>query len=104
MFYWDCTRYLGLGDFGEGKAMGLAAWGDARVMASQAQTMLSSGDGWYCYRQKPSPELLGFGPRQDEPALDPQYTNLAAAMQRALEDAWHSVVGTATRQAGSRRL
>ncbi len=103
-FYWDCTLYLGLGEFGEGKAMGLAAWGDANAFATQAERMLATEGDWYRYRQEPAAELLGFPARSSEPVLALHYKDFAAAMQAALERALAGVVRGATRAAGSRRL
>ena len=53
-FYRDCTRYIGLGDFGEGKTMGLGSYADPAELREPAERMLElPGDrGWYRYRQR----------------------------------------------------
>ncbi len=104
IFYWEGTDYLGLGEYNEGKTMGLAAWGEQHVFAAQVQRMLHVGDGWYQYRQKPSPQLLGFSRRRDEPVLEGSYKDLAAALQQQLEAAIRVVVTSAMQSAGSRNL
>jgi carbamoyltransferase len=93
LFYRDCTRYLGLGDFGEGKTMGLAAYGSSKTFNKQLAIMLDVGDrGWYRYSQIPNDALLGFAQRREEPIQNPIYADFSAAMQTALECAVGRVV------------
>lgn len=104
-FYRDCTRYLGLGSFGEGKTMGLAAYGDKNVYAGRIASMLqTNGPSWYRYINKPSLDLLGFPRRNGQPAVDAPYRDFAAGLQDVLETTVERVSRSAMEQAKSRRL
>jgi carbamoyltransferase len=104
-FYRDCTLYLGLNEFGEGKAMGLAAYGDRRSLAGSIPSVLDISDrSWYRYRRPPAHELLGFPARQTEPIVRPPYSDFAASCQSALECAVNRVSQSALNEAGSRQL
>jgi carbamoyltransferase len=105
-FYRDCTRYLGLGDFGEGKTMGLGSYGDPAELRQPARRMLElPGDRrWYRYRRAPSQDLLGFPARSTAPATERPYPQLAAAVQEALELAVEKVARSARSEAGARAL
>jgi len=99
-FYRDCTRYLGLGEFGEGKTMGLAAYGDKQVCARSVSSLLAvAEDSWYRYRARPSEQILGFAPRKQDPITEARYANFAAACQSALEEAVSRVAFSAIRDA-----
>ena len=105
MFYQACTRYLGLGDFGEGKTMGLASYGSKEAFRARVARLLSlPSDDWYEYASAPTAAVLGFEPRRDEPILDPPFPDFAAAAQDALERGVHRVASAAIEQAGSRAL
>jgi carbamoyltransferase len=95
-FYRDCTRYAGLGDFGEGKLMGLAPYGD-RVPQRElvARLMESGGSEWFRYKARPERETLGFPPRADTTVLDDPYPDFAAAVQGALETGSENAVRAA---------
>jgi carbamoyltransferase len=87
-YYFDITRYIGLGEFGEGKTMGLASYGDPSRFAGEFGELLDSTAGrWYEYKRKPGPDLFGFGPRRDQPITGAPYPEFAAAAQAALEHA-----------------
>jgi carbamoyltransferase len=95
-FYRDATAYAGLGAFGEGKLMGLAAYGDPRPLAEQVESLLHIGPDGFRYRAKPSAALLGFGPRGDASPLEAPWPDFAAAVQQALERAVLDTVRRAT--------
>jgi carbamoyltransferase len=105
-FFRDCTHYLGLGKFGEGKAMGLAAYGDPQTLTRHVDALLDtrSSDRWYVYRRRPAPALLGFGPSTGKPPLDGQYAPFAAAAQQALERGVQRVVRSALGETGAPAL
>jgi carbamoyltransferase len=100
-FYRDCTRYLGLGDFGEGKTMGLGSYADPAELRQPAEQMLERpSDGrWYRYRRAPSEDLLGFPPRSTAPATERPYPQFAAAMQEATEIAVEKIARSASSDA-----
>ncbi len=105
-FYRDCTHYLGLGDFGEGKTMGLASYGDAEALRPRAERLLQSPAGrrWYRYLQPPSPELVGFPPRAGEEPTQPPFADFAAAVQELTERSVARVAESARLDGGSRAL
>jgi carbamoyltransferase len=105
-FYRDCTRYLGLGDFGEGKTMGLGSYADPAELRRPAERMLEPpGDGrWYRYRRSPSEAVLGFPARSTEPATERPYPQLAAAVQQALEMAVETIARSVSSDAGTPAL
>ena len=85
-FYRDCTRYAGLGDFGEGKLMGLAPYGTAAKQAGMMRLLIdTAGDRWYAIRQRPHPSFTGFQPREKDDILSGPYADFAAAAQHAVE-------------------
>lgn len=88
-FFRDCTLYLGLGEFGEGKTMGLASYGDGSVLDPAVRGLLDmEGESWYRYRTAPNVRALGFAPRRSgEDALRTPYPDFAAACQLALQRA-----------------
>jgi len=87
-FYEDITRHLGLGAFGEGKAMGLAPYGDpSRFERAMATLLPRDGERAYRYARPELATALGFPTRSAGPLLDGPYADAAAAAQRALEDA-----------------
>lgn len=97
-FYRDCTRYAGLGDFGEGKLMGLAPYGRAAAMRTQLAGILDTGGHeWFTYKELPSEARLGFPPRGAEDILSGPYSDFAAATQESLERAYEAAVGSAAR-------
>jgi carbamoyltransferase len=104
-YYRDCTRYLGLGDFGEGKTMGLGAYADPEELRHRTEQMLDTGDSgrWYRYRRGPSEELLGFPRRSSSPAIEAPYPQFAASVQRALEVASRRIARSAVAEAGALR-
>lgn len=105
IYYEKCTVYLGLGEFGQGKTMGLASYGDARHFADRVAQILELSDGgWYRYRREPDAEVLGFAPRGGESVVDGPYSDFAAAAQAALERAVARVVESALAEAGTRDL
>jgi carbamoyltransferase len=97
-FYWDCTKYLGLGDFDEGKTMGLASYGNGQAYARRLSSFLDTNcPGWYRYCGYLTPKLLGFPPRDSESILQEPYPDFAAGaqhlLQRAIEKLVHSTIG-----------
>lgn len=101
-FYSSCTRYLGLGEFGHGKLMGLASYGDKDALADRVRTLLDPGaQPWYRCAAFPSEARLGFPPRRGESILNAPYPDFAAAAQDALEQALLRVVRSAIREAGA---
>jgi carbamoyltransferase len=104
-FYRDCTSHLGLGDFGEGKTLGLAAYGNSESLAGPVSSLLDTrGPGWYRYRRPPHRETLGFPAREAESALSYPYPDLAAACQSALERAVYRVAHSTVRATGGKKL
>jgi carbamoyltransferase len=103
-FYRDCTTYLGLGEFGEGKMMGLAPYGDPERYRRQAEAMLEVDATGYRYRKPPNATDLGFGPRNKEPITEPPWPDFAAACQVVLERAMRTTVESILRRSESRRL
>jgi carbamoyltransferase len=92
-FYRDCTRYAGLGDFGEGKLMGLAPYGDRNSQRERvARVIESGGSEWFRYKSPPDAATLGFPPRGDASVLDQPYPDFAAAVQSALEAGYETAV------------
>ena len=86
-FYEDITLHLGLGRFGEGKAMGLAPYGDPTVFAPRIRALLGLDEArWHHYRSADLSDALGFPPRSAEPICSGPYADVAAAAQRALEE------------------
>jgi carbamoyltransferase len=105
-FFRDCTRYLGFGDFGEGKAMGLASYGDPSTLADQVGELLelpAAGD-WYRYVRPPAPSELEFSPRDGEDPLRPPWPDFAAAAQTRLEAAIERIVASARGEADNQEL
>jgi carbamoyltransferase len=98
--------YLGLGEFGEGKTMGLAAYGEPTLLWPAVSRLLDTSDPsrWYRYLQEPSESLLGFPPRSDDEATNGPYPHFAAAVQRRLEQAIKRVAESACEQAGCAAL
>jgi len=104
-FYRDCTRYAGLGDFGEGKLMGLAPYGDREVYRERLGSIIESGGSdWFSYKSPPRRDLLGFPPRADTDILDGPYKDFAAAAQEALETGYERAVRAALVDEPSDRL
>ena len=100
LFYYDCTQYLGLGEHGEGKTMGLAPYGDPRLLEAVVGRVLSMPQaGWYRYAGALSPEEVGFAPRAGQSVLEAPFVHLAAACQARLEAAVARVVEDAAAQA-----
>jgi carbamoyltransferase len=100
------TRFVGLGDFGEGKLMGLAPYGSAAGARDRVRRLLQTGgDSWYRYEAKPDAELTGFaGRRNGERVTCPPYSDFAAATQHSLEEATGRVARAAVNVSSSRNL
>ncbi|MEO5588786.1 MAG: carbamoyltransferase N-terminal domain-containing protein, partial [Gemmatimonadaceae bacterium] len=102
-FYRDCTRYLGLGDFGEGKLMGLAAYGRPTVHLDSMKRLIDTVEAsWYRYHAAPDAAAAGFTRRDDEEILSGPYADFAASTQHALERGYEraarSALGTSRSQ------
>jgi carbamoyltransferase len=95
-FYADITAHLGLGDWGEGKTMGLAPYGDpARLRDGVAAMLGLRGERWYRYKHDAVEEVLGFPPRNGEPIMSGPYAEAAASAQEALEVALSRITRSA---------
>jgi carbamoyltransferase len=103
-FYRDSTLYLGLGEFGEGKTMGLAAYGHPNRFRNNLERMISRNGAWCTYAARPSLETVGFLPRTREPIMDGPYCDFAAAVQRRLEEVVEGIARSAVKAATSRNL
>jgi carbamoyltransferase len=104
-FYRDCTRYAGLGDFGEGKLMGLAPYGNASAQLPAVNQLLDTVDSrWFRYKASPRGALIDFPQRTNEDVLDGPWRDFAAATQHALERGYEKAVRSAIGESHSRNL
>jgi carbamoyltransferase len=104
-FYRDCTRYAGLGDFGEGKLMGLAPYGHAAAQIATVNQLLDTSDArWFRYKAAPDEGSVAFRRRRDEDVLSGPYADFAAATQHALERGYERAVRSAMGRSRSRRV
>ena len=104
-FYRDCTRYLGLGDFGEGKLMGLAPYGAASQQLAPLGRIIDTAESrWFEYRSAPTESVAGFPRRKDEDVLSGPYADFAAATQHALERGYERAVRSAAGRSHSRKV
>jgi carbamoyltransferase len=102
-FYRDCTRFAGLGDFGEGKLMGLAPYGTAsKKIESVSVSLDTTGSEWFQYKRPPT--LVDFPRREDDDILSEPWPDFAAAVQHALERGYERAVTSAVDSSGARRL
>lgn len=106
IFYLDVIRFLGYDQFEEYKVMGLAPYGDAskyRPLFKKFYSLLSGGD----YFINPDfPELLcktGRRRKKHEP-LKQSHTDIAAALQEALEEIVFHVLRYYQKKTGHGRL
>jgi carbamoyltransferase len=85
-FYKNVTQHLGLGDWGEGKTMGLAPYGNREVFRQSFQKALTlETERWYRYDRERLFSSLGFPPRNSESLLSGPFADAAAGAQQALE-------------------
>lgn len=104
-FYRDCTRYAGLGDFGEGKLMGLAPYGNATAQLATMNRMVDTVDArWFRYKHSPRDAGIGFPARANENVLEGPWPDFAAATQHALERGYERAVRSAIGESHSRNL
>lgn len=104
-FYRDCTRYAGLGDFGEGKLMGLAPYGHAASQLATVNHLLDTNESrWFRYMVTPDEGSIAFKRRRDEDVLSGPYADFAAATQHALERGYERAVRSAMGRSHSRRV
>ncbi|HMA19581.1 MAG TPA: carbamoyltransferase C-terminal domain-containing protein, partial [Gemmatimonadaceae bacterium] len=104
-FYRDCTRYIGLGDFGEGKLMGLAPYGHASAQVQTINRLMDTAESrWFRYRAAPSEGVIAFPRRRDEDVLSGPYADFAAATQHALERGYERAVRSAAGRSHSKKL
>lgn len=104
-FYRDCTRYAGLGDFGEGKLMGLAPYGHAASQLATVNHLLDTSESrWFRYMVTPDEGSIAFKRRRDEDVLSGPYADFAAATQHALERGYERAVRSAMGRSHSRRV
>jgi carbamoyltransferase len=96
---------VNLGDFGEGKLMGLAPYGTASRALQSVNRLIDTVDArWFKYKSLPLPELTGFPKRSDENVLEGPYADFAAATQHALERGYEKAVRSASGQTHSRKV
>ena len=101
IFYEHCTVHLGLGQFGQGKVMGLAPYGDASgAAAPMSRVFDTTAEPWYRIHREPLDTAFGFTRRTTESVLTTPYTDFAAALQRSLQAAVRRVVESAQRETG----
>jgi carbamoyltransferase len=99
-FYSQCTGYLNIGEFAEGKAMGLASYGNKETYSEIIQSILDTrGARWYSHDGEARPEILGFARRDQESVVQPPYTDFAAAVQHAFEQAVTRITRSAIKAA-----
>jgi carbamoyltransferase len=104
-FYGQCTHYLGLGRWGEGKTMGLASYGDRGVYASKVSSLVDFPPAsWYDHHGSMGEKVLGFPARQDEPIVESPFPDFAAACQESVERSVMRVVASAIQDAKSRNV
>jgi carbamoyltransferase len=105
-FYRDCTHYLGLGEFGEGKTMGLAAYGDPQALRARVERLFRTpaGSRWYRYLERPRSDRLGFPARDGQPPTQPPYPDMAATVQLLTEISIERIAGSARSDAGTDEL
>jgi carbamoyltransferase len=104
-FYRDCTRHVGLGDFGEGKLMGLAPYGNAAEGLPAVSPLIDTIDArWFRYKAVPTESLTGFPRRADEDVLSGPYADFAAAAQHELERGYERAARSAVGQSRSKSL
>jgi carbamoyltransferase len=104
-FYEDCTNYVGLGPFGEGKMMGLASYGQgANYSDVMSQLLDTRGAALYERRKRPSVATTGFPPRIDSSVLDPPFPDFAAAAQSTLQEAIQRAARSVIAKSGSSLL
>jgi carbamoyltransferase len=104
-FYRDCTRYLGLGDFGEGKTMGLAPYGKPWSQLGAIKRLIDTTESrWFRYRSTPDESTIGFPRRRDEDVLSGPYADFAAATQHAFERGYERAVKSAVGYTRSRNV
>ena len=105
-FYRDCTKFVGLGEFAEGKMMGLASYGQVEALSGAVRQLLETDrrSAWYRYRKRPTEEVLGIPPGGSEDVTAPPYPEFAAAVQRELETAMRRATASARQYAGTPTL
>jgi carbamoyltransferase len=102
-FYMNVTGHLGLGEWSEGKTMGLAPYGDAARFGTVFRDRLGlQGARWYRYDQRDLGDTLGFPSRRSEPILAGPYADAAAGAQDALQAALLRIAASSLR--GERTL
>jgi carbamoyltransferase len=104
LFYEEVTTHLGLGQFGQGKMMGLAPYGEPESIRDRMRKVLAPSPRWYRYTRPPLDEALGFPGRAEEPIMAAPYRDAAAAAQEALEESLRTVARDAVRNSGTERL
>jgi carbamoyltransferase len=104
-FYRDCTRYAGLGDFGEGKLMGLAPYGTVRAQLGTLNQLLDTSDSrWFRYKVPPRDAPIEFPQRTNENIMRGPWRDFAAAVQHGLERGYERAVRSAVGESHSRNL
>lgn len=105
-FYNACTQYAGLGEFGDGKMMGLAAYGDRERLRGLIEQLIETSRGeFYTCLSPPNERVAGFPPALGgERAVQAPWPDFAAAAQGALESAMLRIARTAVSEARSRNL
>jgi carbamoyltransferase len=105
-FYDRATKHAGLGEFGEGKLMGLAPYGDKHRFAAQISEVLNTaGPEWYVHhRERSLRDVVGPPRAKGEDIMSGDFADIAAAAQHALEEAVLRIVRSALEEANARHL
>jgi carbamoyltransferase len=93
------TKILGLGRFGEGKTMGLAPWGDPKINISNIISYNGSFKDMKADFSKVRFGLSKFSRKKYE-KIEEKHKNLAASLQKSLEDSVLNLVDEIYEQNG----
>ncbi len=115
MFYLTVTNFLGLGRFGEGKTMGLAAYGKKnkslekrireKIIDTEKPEWYKLGFPSLTYESNAiNKQVLGFPSRTNESPLGKNYADFAFASQKALEKAVSNIAEWAVEKTGRPNL
>jgi carbamoyltransferase len=100
--YSRVTALLKLGDNAEGKTMGLASYGDAKFDFSQIMD-ITSWDAWTLNRAGLK-QYEKYGRKDPKAPLSQENKDLAASLQKALEDAFVNLGRDAHQRTGLRKF
>lgn len=105
-FYHSIARYLGFGEFGEGKVMGLAAYGNPLRFLPEIAKVLICGDNshWFKVRNFRADQLFGSIQPNPQDVLHAPYPEIAAAAQAGLSSCVQAMARKAVHDVQSRVL